>query len=128
MPHNRRGKNDIYWENCKQQVDKRDKRTCQFIRCLLAKEAYSLKTGSPAILDRAHIFAASSHPNLIYNVNNVITLSRYIHRRMDDYQDPLTGDPIDVNTHYYWWLRIKTHKFVEYDADTDYEQELTRII
>jgi len=124
----RRDSKDPEWIKCKSAVDKRDKRQCQFERCLSAKEYHQLRRGSPSSLDRAHILSAASRPDKIYNPNNVITLKRYIHRRMDDWQCPLTGEPADANTHFWWWKRIKTHSMEAYDPYIDYELELLGII
>jgi len=117
----RRSSDDEKWVETRKLIDKRDKRMCQFEDCLSAKEFYSLKTGSPLNLDRAHILAASAYPDQIYNLKNIITLRRFIHRRMDDYQSPLTGDPIDINTHFYWWWRILNKSTEKYNKETDYE-------
>lgn len=117
----RRSSDDPQWIETKKIIDKRDKRCCQFERCLSAKEFYQLQKGSPTTLDRAHIFGAAAHLELIYNPKNIITLRRFIHRRMDDYQNPLNGETIDIKEHFYWWYRIKNHKVADYDPEIDYE-------
>jgi len=118
--HNR-SSSDPKWKITKDIVDKRDKRSCRFERCISAKEYNQLIQGSPKTLDRAHIFAASAHPELLYNPNNVITLRRFIHRRMDDFTNPLNGESISLQEHWYWWYRIYTHKIIKFDENTDYE-------
>lgn len=115
---------DPKWENCKQIVDKRDKRQCQLLKCLSVTEFHQLKDGTPKTADRCHIFCRSVYPKLIYNSNNIITLSRFIHRRMDDYCDPISGENIDSHYHYYWWYRIYFHLIEKYDSEKDYEQLL----
>jgi len=116
-----RSSDDPKWCETKKIVDKRDKRTCQFERCLSAKEFYQVVSGSPKTLDRAHILAASAHPEHLYNIKNVITLRRFIHQRMDEFRSPLNGQPIELNEHFWWWLRILQRKYIEYDVTKDYE-------
>jgi len=122
----RRSSDDPCWIETKKLVDKRDKKACQFDKCLTAKEFHQLKTGSPITLDRAHILSAANFPDQIYNVKNVITLRRFIHRRMDDYQCPLSGSPIKLNLHYYWWWRILNRAVEKYSESTDYEELLLK--
>jgi len=120
----RRSSDDPKWAETKKIVDKRDRRQCQFEKCLSLKESYQLKIDGPTVLDRAHIFAASARPDQIYNPKNVITLRRFIHQRMDGYKNPITGDPIDYNETMFWWHRI-LKKFVDdYEPDVDYEELL----
>ena len=126
--YERRSSSDPEWAELKRKVDARDKRCCQFEKCLSAKEFYMLKKGTPLNVDRAHIFSAAHFPDLIYEPKNVITLKRYIHRRMDDYESPLNGRPLGVNEHFYWWYRILMKRPIEYDSNTDYELELRKII
>jgi len=117
----RRSSTDEEWQKVKKLVDQRDKRSCQFIKCLSAKEAHQLQNGSPTTLDRAHIFSAANFPDLVYNPKNVITLKRFIHMRMDNYQSPINGDPIELNEHWYWWYRIFNKTICEYKPELDYE-------
>lgn len=83
-----------------------------------------MKFGSEKSMDRAHIFAASARPDLIYVVNNIVTLTRFIHKRMDNFLSPVTGNNITREEHYYWWWRILTKSLEKYDEDIDYEQLL----
>jgi hypothetical protein len=119
---------DPKWDKACRLVDKRDNRRCQFDKCISLKEAHLLVNGSPKILDRAHILARSSYPNLKYNPNNIITLQRFIHNRMDHFQSPLTGEPVDLNLHYYWWYRIKTRSMEDYLDNKDYFGSLLSLI
>jgi hypothetical protein len=123
MPHTvaKRSSSDEKWQRVKCVIDKRDNRSCQFEKCLSAKEAYMLKVNGPKTLDRCHIFSAGSHPELIYNSKNVITLKRFIHHRLDSYKCPLTGEPLDANETHYWWHRILLRKVTDYDSNIDYE-------
>jgi len=121
MANGRRASEDIEWQNTKKLVDRRDKKSCQFEKCLSAKEFHQLIKGSPITLDRAHIFSASNHPELIYNPKNVITLRRFLHRRLDDYKNPINEQPLSYEENRYWWWRIKNHKIEKYDPEIDYE-------
>jgi hypothetical protein len=105
-------------------VDSRDHRQCRLLKCLSVKESHQLKAGTEKAIDRAHIFAASAFPDQIYNAANVVTLSRWAHRRMDNYQNPITGEPLELSEHYYWWWRILNHLIADYDENIDYEQLL----
>lgn len=117
--------NEEQWQKTKNIVDKRDKRSCQFLKCLTLTEASLLKRGQELSKDRCHIFSRSSRPDLKYNPDNIITLCRFIHRRMDNYQDPITGQTnMDINYHFYWWWRIKNKKREKYNSSIDYEELL----
>lgn len=111
-------------EDCRRLVDLRDRGICQFTRCLTAVEFNQLKVGSPGNVDRCHIFPRSSYPELINNSNNIITLRRFIHRRLDDWLCPLTGNVIDLRYHYFWWYRIFLRKIENFNSEFDYELEL----
>jgi hypothetical protein len=124
----RRSSDDPKWVECKKLVDKRDKRNCQFDRCISAKEFHQLDKKGPVTLDRAHILSASANPEQIYNIKNIITLRRFIHTRMDDYQCPLIGESIELNKHWYWWWRIYNKLICDYDENIDYEMLLKSVI
>lgn len=128
VAYGKRSKDDPKWKQVKDFVYKRDKNSCQFLKCLSMKEYFQLKKGTQFNIDPAHIFSAASEPSQVYNVKNVICLTRFIHRRMDDYQNPLTGKDIDLNTHYYWWWRIYKHTIEGYDKDKDYKEMLKKEI
>ena len=119
---------DPLWEDCKRRVDLRDKRQCRLIRCLSASEFHQIKSGTPTRIDRCHIFSRSSFPELIYNINNIISLQRFIHQRMDNYQSPITGDLISVEEHFYWWWRIFCKKIEKFNPEINYEIELIKLI
>jgi hypothetical protein len=119
---------DLKWEECKKLVDSRDKRQCQFIRCLSITEFHQLKKLNNRNIDRCHIFSRSSFPDLIYNPNNIITLQRFIHERIDAWKDPLSGENIDIEYHFYWWWRIFNHSMENFDIEKNYELELLKKI
>ena len=109
------------WEEVKKIVDQRDKRSCQFIKCLFIPEFHQLKKEYPSQIDRCHIFASGSHPEQTYNPKNIITLNRTYHKRMDEYRNPVTGDSCDLKEHWYWWWRIYKKQPYKYNENTDYE-------
>lgn len=124
----RRDGDDAEWKKCKEQVDRLCRKRDVFQFCISAKESYLLKPGNEKQLDHAHIYSASAYPDQIYNPKNVVLLSRYIHRRMDDYKNPLTGEPVDLNEHYYWWWRIAARKIADYNPDENYDILLRQLI
>lgn len=121
---NRRSANDAEWQNVKKVVSQRDRNRCRMQFCMSTKEFYQLKAPDGKDvknLDHAHIFSAGAEPSQIYNKKNIVLLSRGFHRRMDNYQDPITGEPIDLDHHYYWWYRIY-HKSTEaFNPEKDYK-------
>jgi hypothetical protein len=119
---------DHLWEQTKTLVDKRDHHQCQLAKCLSVSEYHQLKPERLTQVDRCHIFSRSTHPLLIYNKNNIISLSRYIHHRMDSFKDPIYGNNCDLNEHFWWWWRIKNHSMEKYDSDIDYEEKLLKEI
>jgi hypothetical protein len=127
-PYARRSKDDPQWQIVKKAVDARDKKQCRFMRCLSLKESHQFIKGSEMTIDRAHIFAASDCPELIYSVTNIASLTRFIHRRMDEYKSPLTGDFVQRNEHFYWWYRILKLSMEAYNSDLDYEYLLKQEI
>lgn len=124
----RRSFEDPKWIACKKEVAKRDKGLCQFQFCISLVEANQLVVGNQKQLDPAHVIAASDDAENIYNPKNVVTLQRYIHRRMDDYQNPLNCESITKNEHYYWWWRIITHKVEKYNDNVDYKEMVENFI
>lgn len=117
----RRSFEDEEWQACKKVVRERDKGKCRFKSCLSVTEFYQIKPGTPANLDPAHVIPVSEDSKIMYNPRNVVTLTRFIHRRMDDYKSPLTGEDITKNEHYYWWWRILENKVACYDENVDYK-------
>lgn len=129
VAYGRRTSADPEWKKCKEEVRKRDHGRCVFQECLSVQEAYQLKVDGPTACDAAHIFSASQEPSQIYNPKNVVTLQRFIHRRMDSYKNPVTGADLDgINEHYYWWWRIFKKTVATYDPDFDYKNALKQEI
>lgn len=127
VEYGRRSSADPFWQECKRKVDQRDKCQDIFKMCLSAKEYHLCKPGNQMQIDHAHVFAASEEPEHIYNPKNVVCLVRWVHRRMDDYQNPLNGESVDRNEHFYWWYRIVTHSVISYNPEEDWEMKLRKI-
>ena len=75
----------------------------------------------PYPVDHAHVFEVSAYPGYYTNDDNVYLVCRGAHRRLDDWQDPVTGKPSDKSTHWYWWWRVINASTAKYDEGFDYE-------
>jgi hypothetical protein len=123
---NRRSSNDPKWNQLRERLRRRDT-SCRLSQCLTIAEASQIKIGREHC-DCAHMFSASSFPELIYNDRNVYRICRSMHRRLDEFKDPVTGDFIDENHHWWWWYRI-VHKSTEkYNNEIDYEMKLREYV
>jgi len=104
----RRDSKDQAWKSVKAQVAERDK-VCRLSRILTVQEFIALRQRAGSYLsqlDAAHYRAVSEMPELVYDPNNIVLLNHYSHSLLDDYKDPITGKPIDEETHNKWWERI----------------------
>lgn len=125
----RRSSIDERWQRVKAIVDKRD-RSCRALRCMTLAEAKMVEKipNFSKRRDRAHLLSAGSHPRYIYCPENVYKISHTLHERLDNYQDLVTGEPIDSNQRYWWAWRIATSSTEKYDENVDYELELHGIM
>jgi hypothetical protein len=123
----RRSSDDPLWKKLREDLRKRDP-ICRVLRCLTMTEAKGLKVPAGGRLDAAHMFAASHYPELIYDMKNVYRISHQFHANLDDYRDPLTGDVLDKNEWAWWWTRIANCSQVKYDPETNYEDEMRKIV
>lgn len=57
-------------------------------------------------IDGAHYKSRSRFPMLIYYPDNVVPLNRFSHSMLDQYRDPINGDPITKEEHEQWWELI----------------------
>lgn len=57
-------------------------------------------------LDPAHIFKRNTHPELKYDLDNLVLLHRFFHSRIDSYKDPVTGKHLSKEEVAAWWKRI----------------------
>jgi len=101
-------KTDEQWEQVKKEVVERDMNTCRIYRLLSPiekREVDSLLNGNPVLktLDPAHIFGRGSNPELKYVKENIVSLYRLFHTRLDCYQHPITGKPITKEERIIWF-------------------------
>lgn len=57
-------------------------------------------------IDGAHYKSRSRYPFLVYYPDNVVPLNRYSHSMLDQYKDPISGEPISKEEHEEWWQLI----------------------
>ena len=105
----RRDSSDERWQEVKKEVRSRDK-TDRLLKVVTAKEYLKLKKiAAPVLLQRldaAHVFSVSSHPQMCYDVDNIILLNRFSHENLDSCKDPITGERISPQEHDDWWRRL----------------------
>jgi hypothetical protein len=100
---------DSDWESVRAYVFERDGHKCRLWSILTTEEkdffkecgGYLTKT-----LDPAHIIPRSISSNLYYIPENIITLDRIFHSRLDNQVCPLSGLPIKKEDIDDWWIRI----------------------
>lgn len=111
---------DEKWENCKKIVDKRDNRQCRLFPLLTIEERKLVEKqlhGYNKVLDRAHVFRRTIK-HMKYMTDNVYTLYRLFHNRLDQYLDPIYGTPISVEESIKWWKRIIGESKYEFLLET----------
>ena len=100
---------DEAWKKVATKVRRRD-RVCQLWPRLFANEQNEVITSTGYFLlditDPAHIFSRGSYPHMKYDEENVVLLSRLFHSRIDQLQDPVTGESISPEERQQWWIRI----------------------
>ncbi len=104
----RRDAKDKHWQDVKKEVLKRDK-NCRLCKVLSAREGLILKENAGiriSMCDPAHFLPVSTHPELLYDVNNIYIINRYSHDNLDNCRCPLTGKPITKEERDNWWKRI----------------------
>lgn len=100
---------DEEWARLKGFVERRDKNECQLYKVLSTEEKdiiFNDLRGPMMRLDGAHILSRARRPDLKYDNNNVILLSRLFHSRLDSFHDPVTSKPITEEQRVGWWKRI----------------------
>lgn len=114
---------DERWENIKAGLGK---------SCRLVSRLYELNMNSALIelnnnagwlmktIDGAHYKSRSRYPLLMYYPDNVVPLNRYSHSMLDQYKDPISGEPITKEEHEEWWKLIlgeEAYSRLNYIAD-----------
>lgn len=106
----RRDKNDLKWQECKRKVFELDKKQCLLCQALTVAEMLRFQKSNPEfsldIIDPAHHIAVSRDTKVMYNVDNVFSICRCHHERLDNCKDPITGKPCTKEDTDYWWSRI----------------------
>lgn len=109
---------DEKWQKVKEQVESRDKGQCMLSNKLSYEEKKIIYKEMGAFLfnapnDPAHVFGKGAYPHMKYDVDNIVTLNRVFHSRLDHYFHPLTGKSINKNEHEMWWRRIVGNKLYD---------------
>lgn len=89
---------DELWAEVKNFVYERDNQKCQLVKLLQDGNIFDMLTelreeaGSMIrIIDPAHIFPRSTHPQLKYDPDNIVSLNRFSHFMLDTFRDPISG-------------------------------------
>ena len=93
----------------KDQVLKRDNYRCR-LWCILTEEEKDLirQYLYPPLsyTDTAHIVSKAKSKKLQEDIDNIITLTRIFHTRLDQFKNPLTGKFITKKERENWFIRI----------------------
>jgi len=95
---------DERWNKVKREVFKRDKYKCQLLP-YLPDEYVELRNNLMG-LDSCHIFGKGAYPHMKYDVDNIVTLHRLLHIRMDGHVHPFNGERISHEEILEWWKMI----------------------
>ena len=123
----RRSADDEEWQKTKKIVRERDKYSCRLCGCLTPGE-YKLSSSNCAnkqllqASDCAHAEAVGTHPDKVYDADQIFFLCRFHHRSMDSGTNPVTLEHMDYNEQWYWWYRIKNRTAEKYDETIDYNE------
>ena len=105
---------DLKWIELCEKVDIRDKRECQLWKILLSEQKQYIKDNYEdefniffPIIDHAHIIPRSESQSKKYDINNVVCLSRYFHRLLDDNLHPVIKKPITQKERLDWMNKIR---------------------
>ncbi len=98
---------DEKWIEVREAVFLRDSNYCQLWRVLSIEEKKLFNmTIDPTVVDPAHVFGKGAFPHLKYDMDNVYSLHRAFHGRLDTQKHPLTGQAITKEEKQVWWERI----------------------
>jgi hypothetical protein len=105
-----------HWVEITKQVKLRDK-TCRIWEILTKEERLHILKNFEAefrwlskTLDTCHIISRAQSGELKYDLDNLLLISRFFHRRLTDLQHPVTGEPITKDQETEWYLRAKNGK------------------
>ena len=100
---------DVKWQKLKEEITIRDKCQCRFFSIMTEEEKKLIRPhlwGDFKRIDGAHVMSRSSSPHMKYDVDNVYSLYRYIHKSLDELFDPFTRKPISKEEASNYWKRI----------------------
>lgn len=109
----KRTKNDPQWVELVKRVKERD-RGCRLLPLLTPQEFLLLRKNAGSRLlhcDPCHVFPVGAHPELCYDIENIVYLNRYSHDNLDNCKSPITGNPITREERDLWWARIVGEEF-----------------
>lgn len=105
----RRGADDEEWQECKRKVQELDKGVCLLCSAMTVAESIVFNNSKPyntVKMDPAHHIAVSQRTDIMYDPNNVFTLCREHHNRLDQGRNPITGDFCKKEETEKYWQRI----------------------
>lgn len=100
---------DERWSIVRYSVLERDNFQCRLTKVLSVNELIKAGVGFDSTgetLDVAHIVSRSQSSNLYYEMENLISMRRIFHSRLDSYKDPITGKSISKEDRDYWFIRM----------------------
>ena len=95
---------DLKWAEVRKAAFKRDHYKCQLMY-FLPDEYVELRNHLQG-LDPCHVFGRGAYPHMKYDLDNIVSLHRLFHSRLDEYRHPFTGDSISHKEIYEWWKKI----------------------
>jgi hypothetical protein len=107
---------DEKWIELKKQIMIRDGGECRFLSILTKEEFEVIKPnlwGVMKTLDGAHILSRSNRCDLVYDIDNVVLLCRYVHSCLDNGVDPFTQERISKEEVKEYWYRIVGKEYYE---------------
>lgn len=87
---------DERWEEVKRNMDLSECLLMKRLKDMKFESLYYTLSKKPFIdtIDPAHVFPRSGFPHLKYEPLNIVPLNRYSHSNIDQFRDPIFGDPI----------------------------------
>jgi len=107
---------DLEWERIKKIVTERDKKCIIWNHILLKEEKlYILKnfwkeySQLCSTFDHAHIESIARRPDLKYNENNIVLISRFFHNRLDQYRNLSSNEKITEDQRNLYLKKLKEY-------------------
>lgn len=101
---------DSKWLIIREEIFIRDNYRCRLWKVLTMEEKKEVLEDASLFalndIDPAHVFGKGSCPKMKYVPENIVTLYRTFHSRLDAYLNPLNGTPISNSEREEWWKRI----------------------